>query len=366
MNNDYYSALKTGKNVRLEIISVIKEAYNGNVKFLLNNKRINDYINYNLPTNKSFTETYRNKIISENIKSYNFVTNDNNIVYLKELLFFLTYNIPLGEDYSIFTEETRITKRNKENGFGRAYNILSNEKFSTDSNNLHDKIQYIYEYGNTEYGYSLINEILNREDYSDYVKYFSLNDEKGLADFFALMDNLIDAKGFIARCMYIKKYLDNYNATFSSFNKENLNKKYISFGTTYKKHDNNIIKKISKIQVFTYIFYKLSFDLNKLEEKKEFQNNMLRFKNSIKNLNIIELKEKINKLSENNVKYYDQKIKVLNQMRKAKEDKKRKGNKFIKNLKNKKIKERKEKEAKKRERKEKEAKKRDRKTKKKV
>jgi hypothetical protein len=277
---------------------------------MINIANINKYIEEELKgINGIISQQKINDIlISTGLLPYSIIRNTD-IIYLKNLYFLLKHNIPLGQDFSIFSNQDRITGRRNEVGLGRAYNILSNEKFNK-RGGLGEILQYLNIEKKGKY-YAKIYKFLKKDSYKQYFDTFKLNIGTGYNDFFSMMKELLDTTLYTQRCIILKKYLDTYNATFFSFsNTENI--PYTSFRKSYKKH-NNSTTKTDKTQVFTYVFYQLYKDMT---EKNIFKNSIAKFKNNTKTLTKEQLEQKIKNINTANQKgskqlYYKEKIRLL-------------------------------------------------------
>jgi hypothetical protein len=229
-------------------------------------KTIDKYIDTQLSDVLLNKNSIKTILESTNLIPYSMEKNSE-INYFKQLWFLLNYNIPLNKEYSIFSNENRITKRNNEKGLGRAYNILSDNMFRYLKVKLYALTQY-----------SKLFKLLERDYYEQYCDIFKLRTLKGRDTFLKLISNLVFSHTFTQRCILLKIYLDEYNATFVSFSKEQ-DVPYTSYLKTYKKYNNNNEKKQDKTQVFTYIFFKL---YNDMMEKEKFDEEMKLWKNEIK------------------------------------------------------------------------------------
>ena len=290
------------KNIKSEIMKILGGK-------ILTRKNIDEYISTKLESMKGIMSKEEIDEILRNtgIIPYD-LSRNTDIGYLKNLYFLLKHNIPLGQDFSIFSNENRITNRRYEVGLGRAYNILSNEKF-----NEVDGLRDILIYLNIEKGakyHAEVFKFLQKDSYKQYFDTFKLKTGVGHSDFFTIINMISTSDSYIGRCMLLGQYLDKYNATFFSFsNTENI--PYKSFRKSYKNHNNST--KTNKTQAFTYLFYQLYKDMT---EKNLFKSSMAKFKNDTKTLTKTQLEQKIKNINTANQKgskqlYYKQKITVL-------------------------------------------------------
>lgn len=286
--------MSNSKQIRNEINNIVGKGALG--------QQINQYISTQLSGINGILSMNKINSIIEPLK-LNLLkgTISKNINSSKQLLFFLTENIPLGKTFSFFDPSINENKSNSKGkvvmpkGMSRTWNIFNDDKFEL----LKDKLRFINNHPRE------LDYVLEKEKFDQYT--YSFNFGENNTNLKELIDNLINSSNIIEREMNIYNFIKDFGAMnpFKPSFYENSNR--VSYGTIGKGNNRD--------HAFTYLFEKL---YESIEDKiwsdsiKAYKANIRR--NINKNLNDKKKISKIRGLIKNlnkNDKYYDSKLKFL-------------------------------------------------------
>lgn len=225
-----------------------------------------------------------------------------NINASKQLLFFLTQNIPLGKTFSFFDPSINENKSNSKGkvvmpkGMSRTWNIFNDDKFRA----LKDKLRFINNHPRE------LDYVLDKSKFDQYKKTFNFGGSNN-NNLKKLILELIDSQNIVEREMNIYTFMVQYGKIGKTATTLYIN----ANGNPYQ----TIGKGNNRDHAFTYLFEKL---YESIEDKiwsdsiKAYKANIRR--NINKNLNDKKKISKIRGLIKNlnkNDKYYDSKLKFL-------------------------------------------------------